>query len=341
MFEVLAMKKLLVATILLSAAAYGDVDVVTDVRRAALSYLGTGKQVSRGNVRIDEDESLLTAVRRTRENGGASQRGPSNRFGPVDRRCAPSPTTIVSVNVRDLLEKKNQLSAYNSEICAYFRQQGWMVENPLYADEPSWVEVANDYAGKLPLRLEFIDPYVLSRGKRVRRWRKNDGNSTINDLEADRIRRKRDYREGARSRRDSGVANAVAAKEKNGRILGQRNKHLVLQDLFEQPYFISRGKKTKHRFAGQPERTKSGANRSWNDGGSDRVSSRFAETPELDSRSREAEHFGQAVARKRAKPSSDRKSLLDQLLTDSDLFYVGRGKRTSAAAAAAESTGSV
>ncbi|XP_078037929.1 uncharacterized protein LOC144470529 [Augochlora pura] len=356
MFEFPGMKELLFATVLLSSAAYGDNDVVSDIRRAALSYLGTGEQEPRDNAGLDEDESLLTASRRTRGDGEISQHDSSNRLSPDKpgyHRCATSPATIASVNVRDLFEKKDQLSTYNSEICAYFREQGWKVENPMYVDEPTWIEIKNDYTNKLPLSLQFVDPYVLSRGKRIRWWRtkgdgKEDGVLAIVDdsKEADRVRRKRDYRtrlvsrSGPRPRRDLNIANSVAAKEKNSRILGQRNKHLGLQELFEQPYFISRGKKSKHRLNFDKlaeERIKSGMDHRlrWNYGygDNDHAPNRFAETSESDSRPREADHFERAITRRRTKSSSSRKSVLDQLLTDSDLFYAGRGKRTSAALA--------
>lgn len=215
----------------------------------------------------------------------------------------------------------------------------------MYVDEPGWIEISNDYAkGKLPLRLESIDPFVLSRGKRIR-WLKNGG---IDAEQGGRIHTKYHYSRKetnfhsypsytrsmrfnepsrvsttkttrdprlirAQTKRDSSTANEASTRKEKSRMLERRNQRLAILDVLEQPYFISRGKKAKQHpyrmnldaslLKEENKRKKMKVQLQWDDRDDKYVSNEFILSTEI------------------------KGSLLDRLLTKSDLFYANRGKR--------------
>lgn len=85
----------------------------------------------------------------------------------VGRRIL-NPTIPRSVEFRKLLERDDRFASFNSKECCYHRQLGLEKQNPFYVEEPTWVEIDNDRKEKHSRhsRLETIDPFIISRGKK-------------------------------------------------------------------------------------------------------------------------------------------------------------------------------
>lgn len=79
-----------------------------------------------------------------------------------------NPTIPRSVEFRKLLERDDRFASFNSKECCYRRQLGWEKQNPFYVEEPRWIEIDNDHkeSHSRHSRLETIDPFIISRGKK-------------------------------------------------------------------------------------------------------------------------------------------------------------------------------
>lgn len=234
------------------------------------------------------DSKEILRFRRSRQIAGRSGHDPSR------------PIVIVSMGVRGgPFEKWDPLASYNTERSAYYREHRMIMENPMYVNEPGYRYIMQNDGNRLMNRIGPNDQ-PMPRGKRIRSGWWTDLEIAKQDDHGIRMQRRR----GDSSNEH---ASELFAREPNVRIPGQRNKHSSpLADLFQQPYYISRGKKTNYPVIAEND-----------DDDGDYKSTESFESEEQD------DH----LARKRPESSTDGTTLANKLM-ESQRYYIHPGKRT-------------
>lgn len=90
---------------------------------------------------------------------------------------------MISIGIQEEKNAVNDLQEDCSKRKNYCKHnQGWQLQQPIYVDEPTWVDVDIDYMDS-PQRMD--DPYILTRGKKIYRIKNPEQMvKTIEDYEA-------------------------------------------------------------------------------------------------------------------------------------------------------------
>lgn len=91
------------------------------------------------------------------------------------------PRVLISIGIQEEKNVGNDLQEDCSKRKNYCKHnQGWQLQQPIYVEEPTWIDVDIDYIDS-PQRVGNVDPYILSRGKKI--YRIKDPEQVIKAIE--------------------------------------------------------------------------------------------------------------------------------------------------------------
>ncbi|XP_011301943.1 uncharacterized protein [Fopius arisanus] len=154
------------------------------------------------------------------------------------------PTRLLETRCENLEDLKRQdffMSSGTPIRCRRTIRQ-WTMQEPLYVEEPRWIplDVKGDFNEEPGFNEE--DPFILARGRRS--TDKNQSNSS---------RAKREIHQSANMIEDTDDRMKNFYRELERYLAGRsgyvqpRNKHSDIMDILNEPFFISRGKKSRSK----------------------------------------------------------------------------------------------
>lgn len=238
------------------------------------------------------------------------------------------------------------------------RINDWNIQEPVYVDEPGWIVIDYDGLDSQSSLAKDHDPFYVTRGKKSRQpWYSEivSGNERTGSRRLVRIdspeigrsspmltwqtylaavsRMKRDYRDGDGP---SGSPRDPVESRRGDGYLALRDKHSDILDILNEPFFISRGKKRSLRMGlferndRYAEALSDFAARKRALGGLFPRTSRSEAERDCDSTSARCgvDSSTDDPGTADRSPYRDRRGVMEQLLKQSDPFYVARGKRS-------------
>lgn len=106
------------------------------------------------------------------------------RFSQVGPSDKSKPTVLISIGIqgKDAAGgSQDECSRTRKTYCKH--SQDWQMQQPLYVEEPQWIEVDIDHRDSLTRHPKNVDPYIMSRGKKFRIKNPEKLEKTVEDYE--------------------------------------------------------------------------------------------------------------------------------------------------------------
>lgn len=102
---------------------------------------------------------------------------------PSDKSKLDKPTVLISIDIQDKSAAGGSQKECSTRKNYRKHTQNWQMQQPLYIEEPHWIDIDTDYTEGSARQPEGGDPYIMSRGKKFRIKSPDKLEKTIEDYE--------------------------------------------------------------------------------------------------------------------------------------------------------------